>query len=95
MRKCEIKRKTNETKIICKVNLDGTGKPKINTGIGFFDHMLEIFSHHSLIDLKLEAIGDKHVDLHHTVEDTAYAIAEAITIGREKSPRKVVPIPGI
>ena len=79
MRKSEVKRKTKETEIVCSINLDGVGNSNVNTGIGFFDHMLEIFSHHSLIDLKLEAIGDKHVDLHHTVEDTAYAIAEAIT----------------
>ena len=79
MRKIKVKRTTNETKISCDVNLDGTGTSSINTGIGFFDHMLEIFSHHSLIDLKLEAVGDKHVDFHHTIEDTGYVIAEAIT----------------
>ena len=60
------------------LNIDGTGQNEISTGIGFFDHMLEIFSHHSLIDLKLTANGDTHVDLHHTVEDTAYALAQAI-----------------
>ncbi len=79
MRKIKVKRTTNETKISCDVNLDGTGTSSINTGIGFFDHMLEIFSHHSLIDLELEAVGDKHVDFHHTIEDTGYVIAEAIT----------------
>jgi len=78
MRKYQIKRKTKETDIICDINLDGIGIAKINTGIGFFDHMLEIFSHHSLIDLYLKAEGDKNVDLHHTVEDTGYAIAQAI-----------------
>jgi len=78
MRTCSIKRNTKETKISCKINLDGSGKAKISSGIGFFDHMLEIFSHHSLIDLELSVDGDTHVDLHHTVEDSAYSIAEAI-----------------
>ena len=79
MRKNEVKRKTNETEIICSVNLDGTGKTQIQTGIGFFNHMLELFSYHSLIDLKIMANGDTHVDFHHTVEDTGYVIAQAIT----------------
>ena len=79
MRKIKVKRTTKETNISCDINLDGTGTSSINTGIGFFDHMLEIFSHHSLIDIELEAVGDKHVDFHHTIEDTGYVIAEAIT----------------
>ena len=79
MRKIRVKRTTKETNISCDINLDGTGTSSIKTGIGFFDHMLEIFSHHSLIDLQLEAVGDKHVDFHHTIEDTGYVIAEAIT----------------
>ncbi len=78
MRCAKVKRKTKETNITCEVNIDGVGKNKISTGIGFFDHMLEIFSHHSLIDLKIKAEGDIHVDLHHTVEDTAYVLADAI-----------------
>lgn len=78
MRKASVIRKTKETKIFCEVNLDGTGQNNVKTGIGFFDHMLEIFSHHSLIDLKLNAEGDIEVDLHHTVEDCGYAIAQAI-----------------
>jgi imidazoleglycerol-phosphate dehydratase len=78
MRKALITRTTNETKISCEVYLDGIGKHEVKTGIGFFDHMLDIFAHHSLIDLKLNALGDTHVDLHHTIEDTGYAIAEAI-----------------
>jgi len=78
MRKSEVRRKTNETEIVCNLNLDGVGIANINTGIGFFDRMLEIFSHHSLIDLDLKAKGDIHVDLHHTVEDTGYAIAQSI-----------------
>jgi imidazoleglycerol-phosphate dehydratase len=78
MRKASITRKTNETSIFCELNLDGTGQHNIKTEIGFFDHMLELFSHHSLIDLKLNAKGDIQVDLHHTVEDSGYAIAKAI-----------------
>ena len=78
MRKSEVKRKTKETEVICSVNIDGSGNPNVNTGIGFFDHMLEIFSHHSLIDLDLKAVGDTHVDLHHTVEDTGYVVAQSI-----------------
>ena len=78
MRKANITRKTTETNINCEVNLDGTGKYEINTGVGFFNHMLEIFSHHSLVDLQLSVQGDTHVDLHHTVEDTGYVIAQAI-----------------
>tara|TARA_B100000700_G_scaffold154783_1_gene171921 strand:- start:36 stop:623 length:588 start_codon:yes stop_codon:yes gene_type:complete len=78
MRKGNINRKTKETEIICSVNLDGTGKSKISTSIGFFDHMLEILSHHSLIDINLNVCGDTHVDLHHTVEDAGYALAGSI-----------------
>jgi len=78
MRTAKVKRKTKETDIFCEMNIDGTGQNEISTGIGFFDHMLQIFSHHSLIDLKLKAEGDTHVDFHHTVEDTAYVLAEAI-----------------
>ena len=78
MRKANINRNTKETQISCAINLDGTGKSKISTGIGFFDHMLEIFSHHSLLDIDLIVSGDIHVDLHHTVEDAGYAIAQSI-----------------
>ena len=78
MRKGIVKRNTKETKISCSINLDGTGIANINTGIGFFDHMLELFVHHSLIDMDLTTNGDTNVDLHHSVEDTAYAIALAI-----------------
>ena len=56
MRKSKVKRKTKETEIVCSINLDGVGNTNVNTGIGFFDHMLEIFSHHSLIDLDLKSI---------------------------------------
>ena len=86
MRTAKVNRKTKETDISCEINIDGTGQNEISTGIGFFDHMLEIFSHHSLVDLKLKAEGDIHVDFHHTVEDAAYVLAEAIdkAIGEKK-----------
>jgi len=86
MRIIKESRKTKETDISCEINIDGTGQNEISTGIGFFDHMLEIFSHHSLIDLKLKAEGDIHVDFHHTVEDAAYVLSEAINkaIGEKK-----------
>tara|TARA_Y100000590_G_scaffold213429_1_gene241884 strand:+ start:644 stop:1231 length:588 start_codon:yes stop_codon:yes gene_type:complete len=90
MRNNEVKRSTNETEIVCKVNLDGNGNNNINTGIGFFDHMLEIFSHHSLIDIELRVSGDTHVDFHHTVEDTGYALAKSIlgALGEKKGIRR-------
>ena len=77
-RKAKISRKTKETSISVAVNLDGKGKYKIKTGIGFLDHMLEQLSKHSLIDLEVKAKGDTHIDLHHTTEDTGIAIGEAI-----------------
>ena len=90
MRKSTVKRTTKETEINCSLNLDGLGVSKIQTGVGFFDHMLEIFSHHSLIDLDLNSSGDTHVDLHHTIEDTGYVIAEAINkaLGEKKGIRR-------
>ena len=75
-RKAKIIRKTKETSIAVDVNLDGKGLYKIDTKIGFLNHMLEQFSKHSLIDLKLSAKGDTHIDLHHTTEDTGIAIGE-------------------
>ena len=77
MRKGKVERTTKETKIYCSINLDGSGKANISTGIGFFDHMLELFTHHSLVDMDLKTEGDTNVDLHHSVEATAYAIALA------------------
>ena len=68
MRSATITRKTTETEISCTVNLDGTGQFDIKTGVGFFDHMMEQVSRHSLIDIKLMAKGDLHIDDHHTVE---------------------------
>lgn len=76
-RTADIKRKTNETDIAISINLDGTGKFVIDTGIGFFNHMLEQFSRHSLINMKIKAVGDTFIDDHHTVEDCGIALGEA------------------
>ena len=78
-RKAKISRKTKETSIAVEVNIDGKGRYKIETGIGFLDHMLEQLSKHSLIDISVKAKGDTHIDLHHTTEDTGIAIGEAIS----------------
>ena len=78
MRTATISRSTKETSIDVTVNLDGTGSYTIETGIGFFDHMLEQLSRHSLIDLEVKAVGDLHIDQHHTVEDVGIAIGEAV-----------------
>ena len=77
-RKAKINRKTKETSIVVEANLDGKGSYKIDTKIGFLNHMLEQVSKHSLIDLKVLAKGDTHIDLHHTTEDTGIAIGECI-----------------
>jgi imidazoleglycerol-phosphate dehydratase len=78
MRTAEISRKTKETKIRLSLDLDGTGKASIKTGVGFFDHMLDLLARHSLIDLAVEATGDLHVDAHHTVEDVGIVLGQAI-----------------
>ncbi len=78
MRIAKFERNTKETIIKVEVNLDGSGSYKINTGIGFLNHMIEQLSHHSLIDISLEVKGDLHVDFHHTTEDSAIAVGEAI-----------------
>lgn len=78
MRNSTIERITKETKIKTSVNLDGKGVYKVSTGIGFLNHMIEQLSHHSLIDIELEVVGDLHVDFHHTTEDSALALGEAI-----------------
>jgi imidazoleglycerol-phosphate dehydratase len=77
MRISEIARKTSETNILIKLNIDGTGKSAIETGIGFFDHMLTLFTAHGLFNLELEATGDLHVDFHHTVEDVGLCLGVA------------------
>jgi imidazoleglycerol-phosphate dehydratase len=78
MRKGAVSRKTKETHIEVKVDLDGTGLAHITTGIGFFDHMLEQLARHSLIDIEIRAEGDLHIDQHHTVEDTGIALGQAL-----------------
>ena len=77
-RKAKISRKTKETSISVEVNIDGKGKYKIDTGIGFLNHMLEQLSKHSLIDLNVKAKGDTHIDLHHTTEDVGIAIGQCL-----------------
>ncbi|MEQ8208327.1 MAG: imidazoleglycerol-phosphate dehydratase HisB [Lacipirellulaceae bacterium] len=74
----KIDRKTNETKISVEINLDGSGVADIQTGVGFFDHMLELFTKHGAFDLTVKAEGDLHVDQHHTVEDTGIALGQAV-----------------
>jgi len=90
MRKSNIERKTNETNISVKINIDGKGKFKISTGIGFLDHMLEQLSKHSLIDILLKAKGDLRIDDHHTTEDTGIALGKALSkaLGNKKSIRR-------
>ena len=77
MRKAEINRKTSETNISIEILLDGTGKSNTNTGIGFFDHMLDQLAKHSLIDIEINADGDLHIDDHHTVEDIGICLGKA------------------
>jgi imidazoleglycerol-phosphate dehydratase len=77
-RTAKIDRKTGETEIELTLDLDGSGKSKVNTGVGFFDHMLTLLSRHSLIDLTVEAKGDLHVDSHHTVEDVGICFGKAL-----------------
>jgi imidazoleglycerol-phosphate dehydratase len=77
-RTARVERKTQETRITVEVDLDGTGRTQIATGIGFFDHMLTHIGRHGLLDLKIEAAGDVHVDLHHTVEDVGICLGTAI-----------------
>ncbi|AXI55450.1 Histidine biosynthesis bifunctional protein HisB (plasmid) [Pseudoseohaeicola sp. NH-UV-7] len=79
MRTATITRKTAETDISVKINLDGTGTYDNQTGIGFFDHMLDQLARHSMIDLEISATGDLHIDDHHTVEDTGIALGQALT----------------
>lgn len=77
-RKADIRRETAETKVHVALDIDGTGAGRIATGIGFLDHMLELFSRHALIDLTVEAEGDLHVDMHHTTEDVGIVLGQAL-----------------
>ena len=76
-RTAEVVRETKETRIRVRVDLDGTGKTEISTGVGFYDHMLESFGRHGGFDLKIETRGDLHIDMHHTVEDTGIVLGQA------------------
>ncbi|MEC5213811.1 imidazoleglycerol-phosphate dehydratase [Polaromonas sp. CG_9.5] len=89
-RTAEVSRNTAETKITVKVNLDGTGQAKLSTGIGFFDHMLDQIARHGLIDLDIHAVGDLHIDGHHTVEDVGITLGQAVAqaIGDKKGLRR-------
>ncbi len=90
MRRAKITRKTAETEISVEVNLDGTGAYDNQTGVGFFDHMLDQLSRHSLIDMTVRAKGDLHIDDHHTVEDTGIALGQALVqaLGDKKGIRR-------
>jgi imidazoleglycerol-phosphate dehydratase len=77
-RTAEVVRETKETQIRVRLDLDGTGKSTVSTGIGFFDHMLESFARHAGIDMTVETKGDLHIDMHHTVEDTGIVIGQAV-----------------
>ena len=78
MRTAKIERNTKETKISLELNLDGSGEGSVETGIGFFDHMLELFKKHALVDLTVKADGDIDVDYHHTVEDVGLVLGKAL-----------------
>lgn len=80
MRTAEINRKTNETDIKIKLNIDGKGIRNINTGVGFFDHMLDLFAKHGLFDLEVTCKGDTYIDAHHTVEDVGIALGDAFRL---------------
>jgi imidazoleglycerol-phosphate dehydratase len=89
-RTAEITRNTTETKIRVAVDLDGTGRSQLSTGVGFFDHMLDQIARHGSIDLTIEAKGDLHIDAHHTVEDVGIALGQAVTraLGDRKGIRR-------
>ena len=90
MRQATITRKTTETSVSASVSLDGTGTYDMKTGVGFFDHMMEQLARHSLIDMKIEAKGDLHIDDHHTVEDCGIALGQAVAkaLGDRKGIRR-------
>ncbi|HET7690358.1 MAG TPA: imidazoleglycerol-phosphate dehydratase HisB [Nocardioidaceae bacterium] len=90
LRTARVERQTSESKLLVEVNLDGTGRHDISTGVGFYDHMLISLSRHSLIDITVQAEGDLHIDAHHTVEDTAIALGQALrqALGDKKGIRR-------
>jgi imidazoleglycerol-phosphate dehydratase len=77
-RTARVERQTSESKVLVEVDLDGTGRHDVSTGVGFYDHMLTAFSRHSLVDLTVQTAGDTHIDAHHTVEDTAIVLGQAL-----------------
>jgi len=77
-RTARVERETSESKVLVEVNLDGTGRHDISTGVGFYDHMLTAFARHALLDLTVQTAGDTHIDAHHTVEDTAIVLGQAL-----------------
>ena len=89
-RTADVSRNTAETQITVKVNLDGTGQSALSTGIGFFDHMLDQIARHGLIDLEIRAVGDLHIDGHHTVEDVGITLGQAFAraVGDKKGVRR-------
>jgi imidazoleglycerol-phosphate dehydratase len=90
MRQAQVTRNTLETQISVKLNLDGSGKSKLATGIGFFDHMLDQVARHGMIDMEIEAKGDLHIDAHHTVEDVGITLGQAFAkaLGDKKGVRR-------
>lgn len=94
MRKCKLERKTLETNISLELNIDGSGKSQINTGIGFLDHMLTLLAFHSDFDLKIQCEGDLHVDGHHTAEDIGIVLGQAFSniIGDKKGIKRYASI---
>jgi len=90
LRQAEVTRNTAETQIAVRLDLDGTGRAKLATGIGFFDHMLDQIARHGLIDLEIEARGDLHIDGHHTVEDVGITLGQAVykAVGDKKGIRR-------
>ena len=90
MRQAEVQRNTLETKIAVRIDLDGSGQAKLQTGIGFFDHMLDQIARHGLIDLDIQCEGDLHIDGHHTVEDVGIALGQAFAqaVGDKKGIRR-------
>jgi imidazoleglycerol-phosphate dehydratase len=89
-RTARIERETKESKVLVELDLDGTGRADVSTGVGFYDHMLSSLSRHSLIDLTVQADGDTHIDAHHTVEDTAIVLGDALreALGDKKGIRR-------